>query len=61
MTMILSSGAILSPAVKAELAEMLPQVKVVDRFGASAPAGVLAEQLGFTSDAIASTIRSALG
>ena len=35
MKMILSSGAILSPAVKAELAEMLPHVKMVDRFGAS--------------------------
>ena len=35
MKMIMSSGAILSPAVKAELQEMLPQVKIVDRFGAS--------------------------
>ncbi|MFP4072768.1 MAG: transketolase [Actinomycetota bacterium] len=32
----------------------------IDRFGASAPAGVLAEQFGFTPEAIAGTVRSFL-
>ena len=34
-----SSGAILSPAVKAELEEFLPSVRIVDRFGASETGG----------------------
>jgi transketolase len=33
----------------------------IDRFGASAPAEVLADRFGFTPDAIAGTLRSALG
>ncbi len=39
LVMIQSSGAILSPAVKAELESMLPDVKVLDRFGASETGG----------------------
>ncbi|NND84027.1 MAG: transketolase, partial [Acidimicrobiia bacterium] len=33
----------------------------MDRFGASAPAGVLAEQFGFTPDQVAEAVRSHLG
>ena len=35
LRMITSSGAVLSPAVVADLAELLPSVKVMNRFGAS--------------------------
>ena len=33
----------------------------MDRFGASAPAGVLAEQFGFTPDQVAEAVRAHLG
>jgi len=39
LRLISSSGAILSPAVKAELEEFLPATKVIDRFGASETGG----------------------
>lgn len=39
LRLISSSGAILSPAVKAELEEFLPAAKVIDRFGASETGG----------------------
>ncbi len=39
LRLISSSGAILSPAVKAELEEYLPATKVIDRFGASETGG----------------------
>ncbi len=39
LRLISSSGAILSPAVKAELEEHLPATKVIDRFGASETGG----------------------
>ena len=39
LRLISSSGAILSPAVKASLEEYLPAVKIIDRFGASETGG----------------------
>ncbi len=39
VTLISSSGAILSPAVKAALEEQLPGAKIVDRYGASETGG----------------------
>jgi transketolase len=33
----------------------------IDHFGASAPAGVLAEQFGFTPEAVAAKVKSHLG
>jgi len=39
LRLVSSSGAILSPAVKAELEEFMPATKVIDRFGASETGG----------------------
>lgn len=39
LRLVSSSGAILSPAVKAELEEYMPATKVIDRFGASETGG----------------------
>jgi len=39
LRLVSSSGAILSPAVKAELEEFLPSTKIIDRFGASETGG----------------------
>jgi acyl-CoA synthetase (AMP-forming)/AMP-acid ligase II len=39
LRLVSSSGAILSPAVKAELEEFMPAAKVIDRFGASETGG----------------------
>ena len=39
LRLVSSSGAILSPAVKAELEEYMPSTKIIDRFGASETGG----------------------